>query len=473
MANISVNLQPLISNLNLPTVIKTAILPNEGQERLFVATQLGEIFYLGDGLVELFLDISDRVIELGRQTGGYDERGLLGLAFHPDFQYNGLFYIHYSLAGSQGPGALEGSYRPNPCNLASQSLTWDDRENRYDHIDTVEEWVFENNGGPPSKRRTLLNLRRPFMNHNGVNSLHFCPETGKLILTTGDGGSAYDPFNLSQNLMEIAGKIIEIDVDMEIGFEEPPIVSRFEEIPSTTREALTLIGRGLRNTTGVIHHFDSGTYIKCLGQVGQDLVESIYSYTYYTTVPVPMLFEEGFADFDLEDQGFINLGWRGWEGDLPATIISPCSESDSFMNNQKILAYYNETIELSAKRMYPVVSYFHQDPRPDKFQGTAITGVSPYMGNQIPELTNTIVFCDFAKSFSRGPTRGSLGYTFVRPDCHPNDFFEIVPAFDFKAQPAYYVSLGSNMDQTRIFLGVYGSPNVTDPNLGTIFELVP
>ncbi|NMB43512.1 MAG: PQQ-dependent sugar dehydrogenase, partial [Clostridiales bacterium] len=189
MANISVNLQPLISNLNLPTVIKTAILPNEGQERLFVATQLGEIFYLGDGLVELFLDISDRVIELGRQTGGYDERGLLGLAFHPDFQYNGLFYIHYSLAGSQGPGALEGSYRPNPCNLASQSLTWDDRENRYDHIDTVEEWVFENNGGPPSKRRTLLNLRRPFMKHNGVNSLHFSPETGKLILTIGDGGS--------------------------------------------------------------------------------------------------------------------------------------------------------------------------------------------------------------------------------------------------------------------------------------------
>ena len=50
------------------------------------------------------------------------------------------------------------------------------------------------------------------MNHNGVNSLNFSPETGKLVLTTGDGGSGYDPFNLSQDDMEIAGKIIEIDV---------------------------------------------------------------------------------------------------------------------------------------------------------------------------------------------------------------------------------------------------------------------
>lgn len=77
LTKVSVNLQPLINNLNLPTVIKTAILPNETQERLFVATQVGEIFYLGDGVVELFLDIRDRVIELGRQTGGYDERGLV------------------------------------------------------------------------------------------------------------------------------------------------------------------------------------------------------------------------------------------------------------------------------------------------------------------------------------------------------------------------------------------------------------
>ena len=45
----------------------------------------------------------------------------------------------------------------------------------------------------PQKRRTLLNLRRPFMNHNGVNSLNFSPETGKLVLTTGDGDPVMTP----------------------------------------------------------------------------------------------------------------------------------------------------------------------------------------------------------------------------------------------------------------------------------------
>lgn len=472
MKNISVNLQPLITNLNLPTVIKTAIPMNETQECLFIATQVGEIFYLGDGVVELFLDITDQVIELGEESGGYDERGLLGLAFHPNFHYNGLFYIHYSVAGSQGPGALENSFTPNPCDQASLSLTWQDRENRYDHIDTVEEWIVEANGRHPRRRRTLLNLRRPFMNHNGVNSLNFSPETGNLTLSTGDGGNGYDPFNLSQDPMEIAGKIIEINVEMEIGFEDPPVVSRFFEIPPRTQEALMLIARGLRNTTGVIYQWDYDSYIKYVAQVGQNLVESIYSFTYNTPIPITRLLDDDFAESELEDGGFVNLGWRGWEGDLPSTILDSCPDDSN--NNTKILAFYDETIELSAKRIYPVVSYFHQDHRLDKFQGSAITGVRPYIGNEIPELSNSIVFCDFAKRTSdSGPTRGALGYTLVRPDCHPNDFYVIEPNFDFGSQPAYYVSMGANLDFTRLYLGVYGSANVTDPNVGTIYEIIP
>ena len=103
------------------------------------------------------------------------------------------------------------SFKPNPCDAGTLNLKWLNRETQYDHIDTVEEWVL-NSKGQPQRQRTLLNIRRPFLNHNGVNSLNFSPETGKLVLTTGDGGSGYDPFNLSQNDMEIAGKIIEIDV---------------------------------------------------------------------------------------------------------------------------------------------------------------------------------------------------------------------------------------------------------------------
>lgn len=57
-----VRLQHVISNINLPTVIKTAILPNESVERLFVATQIGEIFYIKNGIAETFLDIRSQVI---------------------------------------------------------------------------------------------------------------------------------------------------------------------------------------------------------------------------------------------------------------------------------------------------------------------------------------------------------------------------------------------------------------------------
>jgi len=164
MIKVKVHLRPIVNKINLPTVLKTAILPGDSIERLFIATQIGEIFYIGNGVIETFLDIRSRIIELGVSTGGYDERGLLGLAFHPEFYYNGLFYLHYSVAGSQGPGALPGSFHPNPCDPSTLNLKWINRETQYNHIDTVEEWILQPNG-QPQKHRTLLNLRRPFLNH--------------------------------------------------------------------------------------------------------------------------------------------------------------------------------------------------------------------------------------------------------------------------------------------------------------------
>ena len=101
---IRVSLRPMVNRLNLPTVIKTTILPGDTIERLFIATQVGEIFFIGDGIIHTFLNIRPRIITLGSSSGGYDERGLLGLAFHPEFNNNSLFYLHYSLAGTQGKG---------------------------------------------------------------------------------------------------------------------------------------------------------------------------------------------------------------------------------------------------------------------------------------------------------------------------------------------------------------------------------
>ncbi len=471
MIKVKVSLRPIVSKINLPTVLKTTILPGDSIERLFIATQVGEIFYIGNGVIGTFLDIRPRIIKLGVSGGGYDERGLLGLAFHPKFYYNGLFYLHYSVAGTQGPGALPEFFKPNPCDPRTLNLKWINREIQYDHIDTVEEWILQSNG-QPQKRRTLLNLRRPFLNHNGVNSLNFSPETGRLVLTTGDGGSGYDPFNLSQDDMEIAGKIIEIDVVNNTFIYNPPVVTRLNELPKPIQETLTVIAKGVRNIPGISFQRFNNQYIKYVGNVGQDLVESIFSFVHYKPIPVTQLIQASLMKSEPDQEGFINFGWRGWEGAFPASIIRDCSANPTL--DEKTIAYYNETVKTSVRRLQPLTSYFHKDPRPDKFGATALTGVQPYMGNGIPDLTGSVVFTDLARDEESQPTvRGVLAYTRVRTDCKLNDFSVIETDYNFGSQSAYYVSLGTNLDQTRLYLGVYGSMNMTDFNQGTVFEIVP
>lgn len=471
MSNVRVDLQPLVTGLNLPTVLKTAVLPGDATERLFIATQTGEIFYLGNGVVEAFLDISSQIIELGASRGGYDERGLLGLAFHPGFSVNGLFYLHYSVAGTQGPGAFSESFSPDPCNPETLHMQWQNRGTQYDHIDTVEEWIFQPDGRP-QKQRTLLNLLRPFFNHNGVNSLNFSPETGRLILTTGDGGSGYDPFNLAQNDMEIAGKIIEIDVDKNSATENPVVATRFDELPRSVQETLTVIVKGVRNIPGISFQKSNGRYIKYAGNVGQDLVESVFSFYQYKPVPVPQIVQAFSAGFSLDQEDFINFGWRGWEGDLPTFVPRSCPADPA--QDEKITAYYNETIMTSTQRLQPLTCYYHQDLRSDKFSGTALTGVQPYMGSELPDLTGSVVFTDFVrKDEPRSSTRrGVLAYARESARCKPNDYHIIDVDYNFGSQPAYYTSLGTNAAQTRLYLGVFRSANVTAMNQGTVFEVV-
>ncbi len=471
MEQVKVSLRPLVFNINLPTVLKTAILPGDSIERLFIATQLGVIYYLGDGVIETFLDITAKVLELGTSSGGYDERGLLGLAFHPDFTTNGLFYLHYSVAGTQGPGALPGPFQPNPCDPSTLNLRWTNRTVWYNHIDTVEEWLLPTDA-QPQKQRTLLNIRRPFLNHNGVNSLNFSPETGKLVLTTGDGGSGYDPFNLSQDSMEIAGKIIEIDLEKNIYNDNPTVVTRFDELPEAIQDTLTVIAKGVRNIPGISYQKSNNRYIKYIGNVGQDLVESIFSFIDYKPIPVTELVQATEMKTDLDQEGFVNFGWRGWEGNLPALILRNCSKNEKL--DEKVVAYYDDAINISAGRLLPLTCYFHEDSRPDKFGATALTGVLPYMGDALPDLTGSVVFTDLARNEgSRPPARGILAYTTVRNDCKLQNYSIIETDYDFGAKSAFYVSLGSNLNQSRMFLGVYASMKVTDLNQGTIFEIVP
>jgi hypothetical protein len=175
---------------------------------------------------------------------------------------------------------------------------------------------------------------------------------------------------------------------------------------------------------------------------------------------------------EYNQEGLVNFGWRGWEGSFPTSMIRGCAAKQAL--NEKTIVYYNEAVAASARRLQPLTSYFHEDPRPGKFGGTALTGVQPYMGNEIPDLTGSVVFTDLARNEeSAPPVRGVLAYTRVRSDCRASDYNVIEPEYQFGSQSAYYVSLGTNLDQSRLYLGVYGSMKVADFNQGTVFEIIP
>ena len=96
------------------------------------------------------------------------------------------------------------------------------------------------------------------------------------------------------------------------------------------------------------------------------------------------------------------------------------------------------------------------------------------MGTAIPSLTGSIVFTDLAKKEkSQSSVKGALAYSRAGTYGKHTDFHVMETHYDFGEQAAYYMSLGTNLDQTKLYLGVYGSMKVTDLNKGTIFEIVP
>ena len=430
MKNIKVKLKPIVKGINRVIVLKTVLF--EGVERLFFATQIGEIFYLKEEEIISFLDIKDKVIEIDKT----EERGFYGLAFHPNFQYNGLFYLHYSHKNTEGPGA------------DSKDKEWKDRKNKFNHIHTVEEWIYEHNTS--KKKRTLLNIRRPFGNHNGFNSLNFSPESERLVLTTGDGGFGYDPFNLSQDINEIAGKIIELDVDKDSLVDSKKVVTRFEELPDKILNIITIIAKGVRNISGVTYQKFNNQYIKYITNVGQGMVESIFGFIHYRPISALDIVHIK----DLNQEGLVNFGWRGWEGEIPTT-------------KEKKIIYYDEAIKILPYRIMPIVNYYHEDKRKKKFAGTAITGVRPYLGNEIPDLAGAIIFSDL-KEKNKDPARGVLAY--IKADMYDYEIIDV--DYDFSDEDAYFVGLGTNQNHTRLFLTTYASNTMKNTHKGTIFEII-
>lgn len=153
--------------------------PKDGTNRLFVLSQPGIIYVfdndLGTKQKEIFLDIRGKVL-----FGG--EQGLLGLAFHPNYNQNGYFYLDYT------------ANNPRRTVISRFNVSQDDH-----------------NKADPESELILLEVEQPYSNHNG-GQISFGPD-GYLYISLGDGGSGGDPLNAGQDLTMLLGSLLRIDVD--------------------------------------------------------------------------------------------------------------------------------------------------------------------------------------------------------------------------------------------------------------------
>lgn len=179
---VGVALEPFLAGLDDPLFLTHA---GDGSGRLFIVEQGGIIRVWDDILVQQpFLDIASGSANARVQAGG--ERGLLGLAFHPDYADNGRFFVYYTALG--GDLTLAEYRNPDPAD---------------DEAD-------------PTTERILLSIEHSqASNHNG-GMIAFAPD-GSLYVGTGDGGFSGDPDNNAQNKQSLLGKLLRLDVDNAVG----------------------------------------------------------------------------------------------------------------------------------------------------------------------------------------------------------------------------------------------------------------
>lgn len=169
----------------------------DSSQRLFIVDQAGTVRILvfnGTLLDRPFLDLRDRMVALDPT---YDERGLLSIAFHPDFGQNGLFYVYYSAPLRTG---------------APAGWSCTNRLSEF-HVSAADPNIADN-----ASERVLLQVDKPFSNHNG-GQIRFGPD-GYLYIPLGDGGGADDTgmghtpgIGNAQDLSTILGKVLRIDVN--------------------------------------------------------------------------------------------------------------------------------------------------------------------------------------------------------------------------------------------------------------------
>lgn len=261
----TIGLQTFATGFSSPVAIV-----NAGDSRLFVVQRGGAIRILNaNGTINAtnFLTLTSSTIV----SGG--ERGLLGLAFHPNYSTNGYFYVNYTRASDGATVIARYNVSANP-----------------DVADA-------------SSAQVLLTIAQPFNNHNG-GSLVFGPD-GYLHIGMGDGGSGGDPDNYGQNINSLLGKMLRIDVDSG----SPYVIPAGNPYAGATPGADEIWAVGMRNPWKF--SFDRQTGDLWIADVGQNAREEINKAA--------------------STAAGLNYGWRCYEANIPYNTNGCQSASNYFM----------------------------------------------------------------------------------------------------------------------------------------------
>ena len=375
-ASFNIRLEPLATGLDAPN--RGAIAPGD-PGRLYVADQTGILWAIdiGSGAKTPFLDVSPWLPTLGIQgPGSFDERGLLGVAFHPDYEQNGLLYVYVSepVKGPADFSTIPAGAQPDHQNLIVELKARDPKD--------------ATAGVDLGSRRVVLTADWPEFNHNG-GDIHFGPDR-MLYVSMGDGGSADDQDGQifrdvptfghqgdgnAQKLNTVHGKFLRIDVngrDSKNGQYGIPADNPFVGRSDALAE---IWAYGFRNPWRFSFDRDGNLWV---GDIGQNDVEEINQ-----------VVRGG------------NYGWAYKEGSFwfdPKGLADPPPGSDA----EAVLANPGRA-PADFQSIDPVAQY------DTHHEGHSAIGGHVYYGNAIPQLHGKYVFGEYGRVFVTMPVIDAIG----------------------------------------------------------------
>lgn len=330
----------------------------DGSGRLFILDQVGLIrILLPDGtlLAEPFLDIRDKLVPL---MSSFDERGLLGLAFHPNYATNGRFFVYYSAPLRDGAPA------------------------GFNHTSHISEFMAASpNMADPASERLLLQVDQPQFNHN-AGTLAFGPADGYLYISLGDGGGADDvglghvedwyAENAGGNGQDITENLLGSLLRIDVNTGDPygiPTDNPFTAVAGCSDGCDEIFAYGFRNPYRFSFDMGSGHSL-FVGDAGQNLWEEV------------SLVEKGG-----------NYGWNVKEGthcfstDNPDVSPAECPDT--------VGAGHPQTGD---PLIDPIIEYAnHHQPGG---LGAVVVGGYVYRDSLLPQFRGRYIFGDWSREFA-------------------------------------------------------------------------